>query len=464
MKDGNAQPDPKFNQESAVYQGPRRGWTRRQFIKAAGLAAGAVFTEAALQGSRPEQALDAAQEVAAPAVLRGTRLHLLQWSHFIPPADEEIRRQAAEWGKQTGVQVTIETINANDLQARIAAAIESGTGPDILQMLHNWPHLYAQGCVEVDDVAETVEKAYGGYYKQSQAVCFVQDHYKAVPYTIAGLAMTYREDWFKEVGAEKFPETWDEFRKLGKVLKARGQPFGQTFGHTFGDAPNFAYPYLWSFGGKEVEADGKTVALDSPQTLEAVEFIVALWKEALDETGLSWDDTSNNRAFLSEQISCTLNGASIYFVAKRQYPELAQRINHAVMPAGPAGRFHYGATFEHAILKYSPNIEAAKEFLLFLMDKPNFYRWFEIGEGYNIAPGPDHERHPMWQKDPRMLAFRDVGRLGQAIGYPAPPSRSASEALSKYIIVDVFARAIQGEPPKKAIEWGAHELRNIYKA
>jgi multiple sugar transport system substrate-binding protein len=276
--------------------------------------------------------------------------------------------------------------------------------------------------------------------------------------------MTYREDWFKEVGAEKFPETWDEYRKLGKVLKGQGRPFGQTFGHTYGDAPTFIYPYLWSFGGKEVEEDGKTIALDSKETLQAVEFIVALWREVFDETGLSWDDASNNKAFLAEVISCTLNGASIYFIAKKQNPEFAQRMNHAAIPAGPAGRFHTHTTYEHAIMKYSPNIAAAEEFVLFLMEKPNYYRWFEASEGYSLAPGPDHETRPMWQKDPRMLAYKDIGSLGRAIGYPGPPTRSASEVLSKYIIVDVFARAIQGEPPKKAIAWGVNELRKIYKA
>jgi multiple sugar transport system substrate-binding protein len=446
MDDGKIRSDQVANEESEL--------TRRQFMKTVGIAAGIAVTEGALVTST--------SKTAAPAILKGTKLHLLQSSNFVPPADDEVRRQAAEWGKQMGVQVTVEAINANDLQARVAAAVETGAGPDITQMLHNWPHLYEKGCADVDDVTEKVEKDYGGLYPQIQDVCRVQDHYKAVPYNIAGNAMVYREDWFKEAGIEKFPETWDDYRKVGKILKDRGQPFGQTLGHTFGDAPTFVYPYVWSFGGKTVEEDGKTVALDSPETLQAVEFMVALWKEVFDETGLAWDDTNNNRAFLAEQISCTLNSSSIYFVAKKQHPEIAQHINHATMPAGPVGRFHYNLTVELAILKYSKNVEAAKEFLLFLMDKPNFYQWFEIAEGIGFAPGPDHETHPLWQKDPRKQAFTEVGKLGHAIGYPGPPTRTAAEALSKYILVDIFARAIRGEAPKKAIEWGASEFRHVY--
>ena len=433
------------------------GLTRRQFMQTAEWAAGAALTAGSL--------LTATSRIAAPAILKGTKLHLLKIPNFVPPADEELRRQAGEWGKQMGVQVTIENIKTNnDHQPSIEAALASGTGPDIIQMLHSWPHLYADGCVEVDDVAEKVEQPYGGYYKQIRDVCVVQGRYKAVPHEIRPFAMNYREDWFKEVGAEKFPETWEEFRQLGKLLKDQGRPFGQTLGHAVTDAPAFVYPYLWSFGGKEVEEDGKTVALDSPETLQAVEFMVALWKEAFDETGLAWEDVSNNRAFLTQQISCTLNPISIYFIAKQQNPDLARRIHHAAIPAGPAGRFQANVTSEHAIMKYSQNAEAAKEFILFLMDTSNYYKWFEVSEGFSLAPGPGHETHPMWHKDPRILGFKDLGNLGRAIGHPGPPSRNAAEALSKYLIVDVFARAVQGETPKKAIAWGVNELRKIYKS
>src|SRR5215475_9529640 len=79
----------------------------------------------------------------APAFAQGTKLHLLQWVDFIPEGDTEVKRQLADYTKQTKVEVAFETINANDLQPRITAAIQSGNGPDIIMMLHNWPHLYA---------------------------------------------------------------------------------------------------------------------------------------------------------------------------------------------------------------------------------------------------------------------------------------------------------------------------------
>src|SRR3569833_1561305 len=78
-------------------------------------------------------------------------------------------------------------------------------------------------------------------------------------------------------------------KELGMKLKEAGHPIGQTLGHTCGDAPTFTYPYMWSWGGKEVEADGKTVAINSKETIESVKFMSAFWKEARDEGALAWD-------------------------------------------------------------------------------------------------------------------------------------------------------------------------------
>src|SRR2546429_6952951 len=42
-----------------------------------------------------------------------------------------------EAGKALGVEVQLETINANDLQPRITAAIQSGSGADIIMTLQD---------------------------------------------------------------------------------------------------------------------------------------------------------------------------------------------------------------------------------------------------------------------------------------------------------------------------------------
>src|SRR6266513_739513 len=104
----------------------------------------------------------------APAFAQGTRLHVLRWVDFIPACDVELKKQAAEASRLLGAEVQFEFINANDLQPRITASIQSQSGPDIIHMLHNWPHLYENGLVDVTDVAEWQAKEQGGFYGQSE--------------------------------------------------------------------------------------------------------------------------------------------------------------------------------------------------------------------------------------------------------------------------------------------------------
>ena len=56
-------------------------------------------------------------------------MHYLQWTSFVPAADAEVDRQAKEFTKATGIEMTVEKINQNDMAARITAAVESAAAP-----------------------------------------------------------------------------------------------------------------------------------------------------------------------------------------------------------------------------------------------------------------------------------------------------------------------------------------------
>jgi multiple sugar transport system substrate-binding protein len=332
-------------------------------------------------------------------------------------------------------------------------------------LTHNWPHLYEAGLEPVDDLAEELGRKGDGYYDLPKAHSFVNGRWRALPHSIVSPAPTYRTDWFKEVGYDKFPDTWEGFREAGKKLKANGHPIGQSLGHSLGDPPIFCYAVLWAFGAKEVDGGSKIVALDSKETLEAVEFGVAFWRDACDETGLAWDDANNNRAYLAEQIAATFNGASIWVEAKRNFPHLVPLTNHAYFPAGPHGRYHPHVTWQNAIMGYSKNKEAAKELLRYQLQYENYVEWLKAGQGYSTAPTKVFAKDKLWDElDPQVEPFKDIVKYGRHFGYAGPAGRKAAEVWSKYIIVDMFAKAVQGTPPKDAIQWATSELKKVYEA
>ncbi|OLC14043.1 MAG: sugar ABC transporter substrate-binding protein [Candidatus Rokubacteria bacterium 13_1_40CM_69_27] len=434
----------------------RQNLDRRQFLKVSGAAAGILAVG------------------QAPAFAQGAKLHIVRWVDFIPEADVELKtRQMPEASKALGAEIQLETINANDVQPRITAAVQSQSGADIFHLFYNWPQLYQSALVDVSDLAEKVAKEQGGFYGVFTPSFRVGGRWLGMPHSIVGNAIAYRRSWFREIGLEQFPKTWDELRKATATLKKKGKPYGQTLGHTFGDAPTWSYPLLWSFGGAETDQSGKKVAINSKGAVESVKYMQALWKEGCDEGGLAWDDTNNNRAFHAGDICATLNGASIYIVAKRQKDKIKdekgepmfQDIDHAIYPlAGGVGQYPLYFSNGHGIMKYSKNQKLAKDFLAWLHKKENFEKWFQVCEGYSVAATTTWEKHPMWEKiDKPLQLFRTAARNTRIFGHSGPSTGKATEAFSKYIIVDMFAKAVQGLKAEDAVKWAEGELKKIYE-
>jgi ABC-type glycerol-3-phosphate transport system substrate-binding protein len=407
----------------------------------------------------------------APAFAQGTALHWLRWNDFVPASDQLLRKDIVpECEKALGIRLNIETINANDIQARTTSSIQSNSGPDVITALNNWPHLYVESVVDVSDIAEKLGKAQQGFYGVARSAAHDGKKWIAVPWAVGANLIAYRKSWFQEVGYDEFPDTWEEYHAAGKKLKARGRPIGQTLGHTFGDANTFSYAYLWCWGGQEVAEDGKTVMLGSKETVESVKFMTAFWKDAHDEGGLAWDDTNNNRAFLSGSIAATLNGASIYIEAKRK-PDtyltekttpMKDDIGHAALPKGPAGSFGYQVPSSNMLMGYSKNQAAAKEFLQWISSKEVYQRWFESQQGYTVGSTLMWEEDKLWQADPVMQPFRRAVRTSRFPGFAGPADRRAAEVLTKYIITDMYAKAVQGMAAEQAVKQAHDELVRIY--
>ena len=244
--------------------------TRRRFVETTAVAGGALVAAPFLGGK-------------APAYAQARKVHYLQWTSFVPAADAEIDRQAEEFTKATGIEMTVEKINQNDMAARITAAIESGSGADVIQMNANQPQLFANGLA--DHNALIAEVAGDQLYDWARGAATVDGVARGVPLFNIGNAVVYRKDVFDELGLTP-PNTWDDYLKVGQELKNNNLPVGQTLGHTFGDAPTFAYPLMWSFGGMEVDESGKVV-INSEGTHQALAFIKDFWEAACDPGGFA---------------------------------------------------------------------------------------------------------------------------------------------------------------------------------
>jgi hypothetical protein len=100
-----------------------------------------------------------------------------------------------------------------------------------------------------------------------------------------------------------------------------------------------------------------------------------------------------------------------------------------------------------------------------MLDPKTYAAFMQAGKGYTLAPYTKGETAELWPSpDPKFDPFKEFGRLSKWYGYPAPPSPAATEAGSKYIVVDMFAKVAQGTSPQEAMQWAEGELKQVYHA
>ena len=139
----------------------------------------------------------------------------------------------------------------------------------------------------------------------------------------------------KKPDSPRFPDKTDGFLEYAKAMKKNNTPGGFALGHASGDGNGWVHWCLWSQGGNTVDKSDKVI-INSPETAKALEYAKALYAEMIPGVA-SWNDASNNKAFLAGEINWTDNGISIYVAAQKDPTKknIADDMDHSFWPVGP---------------------------------------------------------------------------------------------------------------------------------
>jgi multiple sugar transport system substrate-binding protein len=440
--------------------------TRRQSL---GAGAG-MLTAAALPAARARAAVPVA-DVKPPSypIEKGAQLHVLRPTKFVDPDETIFRANSKRFTDATGVPVRIDFVNWPDMPTQTAIAANTGAGPDIIIAFGPDPHLFLGKIVELTDLAEYLGARYGGWYRLAEIYGkkWNSNDWIGLPMGGSTGPAVYRTSWVKQAGYDKIPNDLNEFLKLCQNLKKIGHPCGFALSHAVGDAPGYANWLLWSHGAYLVDERGK-VALSSKETRLAVEYAREMEPTMISGT-MSWDGASNNKAFAAGQIGLTQNGVSIYYVLKNSpdptMQAMAADTDHAVMPMGVATAPPEAALTLNAMLfHYSKYPNAAKEYLRFMMEAPQYDPWLTGCLGYWSQPLKAYAQSSVWSSDPKIAVYRDAMSTPYYDGYKGPITAAAGAVLENWILVDMFAKAVTGaSSPESAIKEAVRGAERYYK-
>jgi multiple sugar transport system substrate-binding protein len=394
----------------------------------------------------------------APAAWAAREISILSAVNYAPASDAKLQEQAKRFTKLTGINVRIDSIQSVQMSAKLSSELMSKAGHDIMSLEMHYPWLFQPGLADVTDICNDLAKKHGDWYPFLREHAFVRGQWLGVPYLYISFPGSHRIDLFEKVG-EKAPDTWDDLLRAGRKLKKLGHPVGFAISQTT-DAVSSLYSILWSFGAKDVAADGKTIAINSKETETAIEYVRALYNDAMDPVVLSWDNAANNQWLNSGKGSWIHNPISHYVVAKQNKMPVAEQTGFHPSPAGPGGRHSVGVPRSLGIWKFGKNVEPAREFLRWFFEPAQYQEWIVSGDNYNHPVWRDMESHPVWDLDPKYKPLKTAVQYSHLYGWPAPPDEKLQVVTNSYIVPNMFAKVVtNASSPKDAMRWAETEIR-----
>ena len=418
-----------------------RTYPRRAALKALSAAALAA-------GAGPLLPPAAAAYESRYPIEKGAQLRVLRWKRFVQGDEDLWLANTRKFTQVSGVPVRVDSENFEDIRPKAAVAANVGSGPDIVYGWFDDPHLYSDKVLDVTELADYLGGKYGGWYDVIKRFCLHDGRWIAIPMGLLGGCIVYRRSMIEAAGFERIPADLANYLKLLQSLKAKSKPCGFALGNAVGDSNAWCHWVVWAHGGKMVDEHNKVV-INSKETLAALDYARAMYRTFVEGT-LSWLDPNNNKAFLSGDISLTLNGISIYYAAKNsQDPKmraLAQDIYHAPVPVGPVGRSTELNTFSPGfIMKYTKSPNAAKEYMRFMMEKDQYEAWQQASMGYAAQPLKSYRSNPIWTADAKHTPFRDIPERSVDNGFAGTLGSASAAVMADYVMVNMVAAAASGD-------------------
>jgi multiple sugar transport system substrate-binding protein len=439
----------------------KKGLTRRAFVKAAGMGTIAA-------GIAPSIVLPGRSQAAAK------ELKILVWSHFVPRFDQEwFDNFAKNWGKANDVNVTVDHIGYAEIPSRMAAEVSAGQGHDLIEWIAP-PSQFEPSVHDMGDVVKEAEKRFGKMHPLCKRSSYNPNTKKFYGFCHGWTIDpgNYRKSLWTKAGKPNGPEVWEDLVIYGgKIKKDQGIQLGIGMSQEI-DSNMAARALLWSFDTSIQDAK-ENVVLNNPKTVEAVNYMVRLFKEAMVPEVFAWTAVSNNQALIAGRAAYILNSISAYRSAQKQVPEIAKDIYFTPALKGPRGTQWSceHVIYNYVIPKYSKNVDPAKKFLLDLVqnyDQVMYYSELYNSPAFFDAPIPSGDRgytavkgakklrdlHNAWfEDDPfalpgedkgKLLVLKDAEKWSTNIGFPGPANPAEGEVFNTFVLPNMMANAARG--------------------
>ena len=282
---------------------------------------------------------------------------------------------AAEFEKDTGIHVDLQTLTWDDIRPKLVTALIAGTAPaDVTEFDWSWTGQFsaADWYLPLDGLIDPATVSDIGVAN----IFTVNGKLLGIPYTNDFRVMLVNKKQFADAGITKMPTTLDERFEDAKQIKAKGivqYPVGLPLSPTEGASTSW-YLLTKAFGGDLFDKDFKPL-FTTPDSAgyKALEFELKLLKEGLVDpasTGLK-DSQINDNMFAKGLTSIIISGepGRLGQMNDPAQSQVAGQVAAILVPTVSGTTRSYGLPEALGIPRVSQNRDAALTFVKWFTTK-----------------------------------------------------------------------------------------------
>ncbi|OYD15791.1 hypothetical protein CH333_04875 [candidate division WOR-3 bacterium JGI_Cruoil_03_44_89] len=202
-----------------------------------------------------------------------------------------IMKRMAEAFETENTGIDVKLIHANNYQDKLQVMIGGGIPPDVFYLEAVDIPAYASTLVDIEPFLEDDTLWNPDDYFEALLKGFeYEGKFYGIPKDWTPLVLYYNKALFDEAGVSYPDGSWDwqallkAAKRLTKDLDGDGKP--DQFGIYYYTSWLFPlFPWIWSNGGRILSEDRKRCVIDSPETVEALQFLADMrWKYGVTPT------------------------------------------------------------------------------------------------------------------------------------------------------------------------------------
>jgi multiple sugar transport system substrate-binding protein len=312
----------------------------------------------------------------------------LRWSMWSDTPEERKIWQGlgdAVTRKYPNITVKLETTTFQNYWDKLQTQIASQTQADIIGMqAQRMPGFAARGALQSmkDQLEANPSVDFNDYFKVIEDALSYKGEVHALAYDLGPPLLYYNKGLFKQAGvpfpSSTKPMSWDQFKATAaKLTDAGSRQFGYVQGFSF----DSVIPWIWSNGGDYMNEDESKSTLDSPQAMEAMQFLSDLFNK--DKVAAPITDLANPsfglERFSSGKVAMHTDGpwqiVNIRSNAKFDF-------DIAPIPAGSAGSRGWAAGSGFGISRATDNADAVFKAISVITGPAALKSLTRAGRGY----------------------------------------------------------------------------------